>query len=390
MPNQQERIDILEKELDEARGMAMTAMSTSGDMGLVVQFLKDSFNLPTYEALGLALIEALAPLGLHACLSMETYAGRIFVDNGNDDQTAEDADFLKRNLMCGRIVECDDRIQINYDLASLLVTNLPKSLDRQGQLRDSLALLLDGLQARVNSLILEEKSQAAEQSKSEFFALMSHELRTPLNPIIGFSTRLERKIGDEIDENHRKAILSIKNNGESMLRLINHIIDLSALETGTIELHKHEFNAADAIDRAIFKIESLADSKNTLLEKQVDRDLTVNADPARFIDVVISLCSYAIKASSDHTVTIKAYYDDDFVLAVKDNGKAMSESYQTRIFDHFATRQVSTICESNDIGVGLHLTKKIVELHKGKISLDSCEKNGNTFTVRIPRALPQA
>ena len=387
----EEKINELEQQLAETRAMAMNAMMTSSDLGLVVQFLKNSFTIQSYEELAQLLIDALEPLGLSAVISMETYAGRIFINPHNNDHHRQESEFLKQHLLCGRIVEEDDKLQINYDCASALVINIPDNEERRGQLRDNLALLMDGLEARVKSLILEEKASEAQQSKNEFFALMSHELRTPLNPIIGFATRLDKKLAGIVDEQSKRAIVSIKNNGESLLRLLNHIIDISALETGDIELHFHSFNVADSVDRALFKVEDLAEEKKTVIEKDIPRDMMLNADPARFIDIIISLCSYTIKAASNHTIKINArminneYGQEQFTLTIEDNASTMSEAYQTRIFDHFAERKVSSICESNDIGIGLYLTKKIVELHQGNIFLEAGENQvGNIFTVTLP------
>ena len=390
MSDAKAKIVSLKQQLSDTNKMVMTAMRSSSDLGIVVQFLKESFDISTYEALALRLIDTLENFDLHASVSIDTYTGRIFIDKGDEKQTLEDIAFLKQNLLCGRIVEKESAIQINYDNTSVLVTNLPENNERKGQLKDSLALLLDGVQSRVKSLILEEKEREAQQSKNEFFALMSHELRTPLNPIIGFSSRLERKVGSEIDEKFGQTINMIRHNGENLLRLLNHIIDVSAVESGNIALNPYEFNVADNIDRALFKIEALAKNKNTIIKKDIPRDLSMISDPSRFIDTVISLCSYAINASSNHTLTVSAQYENvtkQCILIIRDTGQTISEAYQTKIFDHFANRKLGSICESNDLGIGLYLTKKIVELQGGSIKLESNEQVGNIFTVTYPQEI---
>lgn len=381
-------VENLRQELASLRQLTMTVMTSNGDMGVVVQFLKNSFSIPSYQELGEALVESLGHLGLKGAVTLETYTGRIFIGpEGTLDLEAANA--IKADLLAGRIVEREGVLQINYDSASLRITELPDSEERVGQLRDSLALLMDGAEARVKSLIMEEKATEARKSKDEFFALMSHELRTPLNPIIGYATRLEKKLGSELDEQYRTVIRSIKSNGESLLRLINHIIDLGKLEAGEIAVNRRQFNVADAITYSAIKAEEFIDSDKTKIVKHVDPNLFFVADPPRFIDIVISLLAYSAQASDNHTITISVSMSqldgvDNLVLEVQDDGQAFSEAYKTKVFENFANRENTDMYESNDLGIGLYLTKKLVELHGGNISLHNKMEAGNVFRMSLP------
>lgn len=381
-------VDNLRQELASLRQLTMTVMTSNGDMGVVVQFLKNSFSIPTYQELGEALIESLNHLGLRGDVTLETYTGRIFIGaEGNLDIDASKA--IKADLLAGRIVEKEGMLQINYGSASLRITELPDNEERVGQLRDSLALLMDGAEARVKSLIMEEKTTEARKSKNEFFALMSHELRTPLNPIIGYATRLEKKLGSELDEQYRTVIRSIKSNGESLLRLINHIIDLGKLEAGEIAVNKRKFNVGDAITYSIIKAEEFINTDKTTVIKHVDPNLFFVADPPRFIDIVISLLAYSAQASDNHTITLSASMQsaeegESLILEVQDDGPALSEAYKTKIFENFSERNNTDMYESNDLGIGLYLTKKLVEMHGGNITLINEGENGNIFRMSLP------
>lgn len=390
----QAELDKLQSQLDVAQEIARIAMNSSSDLGVVVQFMKDSFSLVSYEALAHHLIETLQKFDLQACVSLETHAGRTLICSfDSSDEIKSGESFLSEHVLDGRIVELDNYLQINYEKSSVLCKHKNLSADRIGQLRDVLALLMDGVEARVNSLILFEQARDARQSKDEFFALMSHELRTPLNPIIGFSTRMEKYIGNDIAEKYRSPIKTIKHNAESLLRLINHIIDVASLESGSINLNKISFDVHEAIDRACFFVDEIAEKRQTKINKCLSQNMFFKADMARFIDIVSSVLIYSIKASSQHEITLRARFEEKerdlidekyLVINIEDNGKTISEAYRTQIFDNFSERTVGSMYTSNDMGIGLFLTKKLVELHNGWISLKPIESGGNMFEIWFP------
>lgn len=393
----QSEVEKLQQELASMRQLTMTVMTSNGDMGVVVQFLKNSFCVPNYQALGASLLESLSHLGLSGAITLETYTGRVYIGPDGELDT-EIAAAIKADLLAGRIIETEGALQINYDRASLRVIGLPENEERVGQLRDSLALLMEGAEARVKSLILEEKAVEARKAKDEFFNLMSHELRTPLNPIIGYATRLEKKLGGELDEQYRKVIHSIKANGESLLRLIDHIIDLGKLEAGEIAVNRRPFNVADAITYAIIKVEDFIERDNSEIVKSVDPNLMFTADPPRFIDIVMSLLAYSALASNQHTINVSARKEKiecsdnpaleedepSLILEIADDGKLLSDAYKTRIFDSESDSESIDLYEANDLGIGLYLTKKLVELHGGKVTLTNQKNKGHVFTVTLP------
>jgi len=392
--NHSREIESLQAQLKHSQQAAFSAMISSSDLGVVVQFMKESFSVTSYDELANKLIETLQAFRLKCCLALETHAGRTFIcgHDTRESMQAREA-LIHQHALDGRIVEFDNYIQVNYEKASLLAQYDELSDERLGQLRDTLALLMDGVEARVDTLILAEQAREARQSKDEFFALMSHELRTPLNPIIGFSGRMEKYIGKGIEERFGTYIRSMKHSAEGLLRLINNIIDLSSMESGTITLTKQNLDVREAIDRACFKVETQAQRSETTLVKVCEPNLRFNADIARFIDILISTLSYSINASKQHTVTICAYQqqreieDETYrylIIDVEDNGKTFSEAYRTKIFSNVADRQLGEIYSANDMGIGLFLTKKLIEMHEGWITLNPIETGGNIFEICFP------
>ncbi len=379
----------LQQQLNTANQVAGIAMQTSSDLGVAIQFIKDSFLVNCFDELALHLIKILQPLCLESGVSLETTAGRTFHCVFEDSEKIKHTEAtIKHHALDGRIVEFEDAIQINFENSSLLSYYSDISESRVGELRDVLALLMEGVESRVKSLILAEKAEEARKSKDQFFALMSHELRTPLNPIIGYATRLEKQVGKNIDERFGSPITSIKNSGESLLRLINNIIDRASGESGAITLTKQKFDIKEAVDRAFFKLDTVAKSHQTELIKHVENELMFFGDIARFIDIVISVMTYSIKSSTNHSVTLEAKRVKDDVgeillIQIIDDGNTLCESYRTKIFSDYSDRQLDDIYESNDLGIGLFLTKKLIELHNGSINLHPIEEGGNQFDIRF-------
>jgi|GEM_PF-5288799 len=380
----QRPVHALTEEIESLRRLTFSTMQASGDMGLVIAFLKESFTVPDYEHLATALLNTAKELNLDATVSLETSNGRIFKSSTDSLDHYVKVE-MKYQMSQGRIIENGDTLQINYPSASLLIHNLPREEERRGQLRDTLALLLDGAEARVNSLMLTEKAREARQSKEEFFALMSHELRTPLNPIIGYSTRLEKKLGKDIDEKHAGAIKSIGDNAQTLLHLLNHIIDVGKLENGEIYIAKEEFNVGEMVDKALSLASPIINTHASEVLQRVPNNLCFKADKTRFVDIVASLLSYASKTAQNGSIYVSAivHKDQGLRLSVSNRGEPMKEAYHKNIFESFADRNLSNINHSNELGVGLYLTKKLVELHRGTITLES-EETGNTFEIQLP------
>ena len=229
--------------------------------------------------------------------------------------------------------------------------------------------------------------EIANRHKSEFLANMSHELRTPLNAIIGFSDVLLQKMFGELNEQQADYLEDIRSSGTHLLTLINDILDLSKIEAGRMELELAPFSLVAALNNAVTLVRERAQSHGIKLELDVAPQLdTVVADERKLKQVVVNLLANAVKFTPDGgTVTLHADRDDGTVrLAVKDTGIGIAPADQQRIFEEFQQAGTQTEKSREGTGLGLTLSRRMVELHGGTITVDSAPGKGSTFTVALP------
>ncbi len=237
---------------------------------------------------------------------------------------------------------------------------------------------------------LQERSaqlEVASRHKSEFLASMSHELRTPLNAVLGFSeVLLERMFGD-INEKQDEYLRDIHNSGKHLLELLNEILDLSKVEAGQMELEFTSLDVPAALEYAASMLRERATAHSIDLRIELGRSVdAVEADELRFKQVVLNLVSNAVKFTPDGgTVVIWAdEVDTDLHVLVKDTGVGVPVDDRERIFESFqqggrgASREEGT-------GLGLTLSRRIVELLGGRMWLESEVGVGSTFGFSIPR-----
>ena len=237
---------------------------------------------------------------------------------------------------------------------------------------------------------IQEKSaqlEVANRHKSEFLANMSHELRTPLNAIIGFSDVLLQKMFGELNEQQADYLEDIRSSGSHLLTLINDILDLSKIEAGRMELEVAPFSLVAALNNAVTLVRERAQSHGIKLALEVAPELdTVVADERKLKQVVVNLLANAVKFTPDGgTVSLRAARENGQVrLSVHDTGIGIAAADQQRIFEEFQQASHQTEKSREGTGLGLSLSKRMVELHGGTISVESAPGKGSTFTVALP------
>jgi signal transduction histidine kinase len=237
---------------------------------------------------------------------------------------------------------------------------------------------------------IEDKShqlEVANKHKSDFLANMSHELRTPLNAIIGFSEVLIEKMFGEVNEKQLDYLNDIHSSGKHLLSLINEILDLSKIEAGRMELDLSEVNVPDTLSSAMTLVRERAQNHGITLSLDVDPQVgAVHADARKVKQVVLNLLSNAVKFTPDGgRVAVRATLDTDCVeVAVRDTGIGIAPEDQAAVFEEFTQVGRDYTKKAEGTGLGLALTKRIVELHGGRIWLESAPGEGSTFAFTLP------
>jgi signal transduction histidine kinase len=229
--------------------------------------------------------------------------------------------------------------------------------------------------------------EIANKHKSEFLANMSHELRTPLNAIIGFSEVLQEKLFGDVNEKQLDYLNDIHTSGKHLLGLINDILDLSKVEAGRMELDLASFDVVPALANAMTLVRERAQRHNIDLHMDVDPGLGVaTADERKLKQIVVNLLTNAVKFTPDGgSVFVTARRETDtLVISVRDTGIGIAPDDHEAVFEEF--RQVGRhyTNKQEGTGLGLTLTRRFVELHGGRIWVESEPGRGSTFTFTIP------
>jgi signal transduction histidine kinase len=240
---------------------------------------------------------------------------------------------------------------------------------------------------------IEDKSrqiEAANRHKSEFLANMSHELRTPLNAIIGFSEVLQERLFGELNDKQAEYTSDILTSGQHLLSLINEILDLSKVEAGRMELELAPFDLPLAIDNARTFVRERAVKHGINLDLNVDDRLgEYVGDERKIKQILLNLLSNAVKFTPEGgRITISANKTENGAeISVSDTGIGIPPSEQPTIFEEFRQVGGDYAHKKEGTGLGLTLAKKFVELHGGKIWVESEVGKGSTFTFTLPAKL---
>ena len=228
--------------------------------------------------------------------------------------------------------------------------------------------------------------ETASRHKSEFLAIMSHELRTPLNAIIGFSQVLQQKLFGEVNEKQEEYLDDILSSGNHLLSLINDVLDLSKVEAGQVELDRAPFSLRKALERGVVMVRERASGRGLQLELDLAPDVdVVDADERRVRQIVFNLLSNAVKFTPEggSIVVSTERAVGEVRVAVSDTGPGVPPEDRERIFEEFQQTMVG-VQQREGTGLGLALSKKLVELHGGRIFVESELGNGSRFVFTLP------
>ncbi len=240
-------------------------------------------------------------------------------------------------------------------------------------------------------VVAKEEAERANRAKSDFISGVSHELRTPLNAIIGFSKLLLNPRVGPLNEDQGAYLRDIVGSAEHLLALINDILDLSKIEAGKMTLAPAPFSLAEVLEHSLTVVREKARQHSLRLETEIAPDVaalgTIVADQRKIKQVLYNLLSNAVKFTPDGgSVALAAVRDGPahVIISVRDTGIGIPPEDQGRIFGAFEQVDSSYARQKQGTGLGLALTRRLVELHGGDIRVESVVGQGSTFHVRLP------
>ena len=236
---------------------------------------------------------------------------------------------------------------------------------------------------------VEEKGrqlEVASKHKSQFLANMSHELRTPLNAILGYTELILDSIYGDVSEKVREVLVRLEKSGRHLLNLINDVLDLSKIEAGQLTLSLSDYSMREVIQTVFTGVESLAAEKKLSLKAIVPPELPLGrGDERRVTQVLLNLVGNAIKFTEVGEIEVQVRTSDGtFVVSVADTGPGIAPADQEKIFEEFQQLDSSSTRKKGGTGLGLSITKRIIEMHGGRIWVESILGKGSTFSFTLP------
>lgn len=258
-------------------------------------------------------------------------------------------------------------------------------------LADQVAIAIDNARSYELSMQAVKEMREADRLKSQFLANMSHELRTPLNSIIGFSRVILKGIDGPTTDLQQQDLLAIHNSGQHLLGLINDILDLSRIEAGKMELTFDEVNLSDLIVSVMSTASGLVKDRPITLRRDLPADLpTVRADAMRVRQVLLNLLSNASKFTDEGSIFVSASVSQgsnrhpEITVRVTDTGPGISAADQKKLFQPFSQVDASPTRKSGGSGLGLSISNHLIQMHGGRMGVDSAPGEGSVFYFTLP------
>jgi signal transduction histidine kinase len=302
-------------------------------------------------------------------VDLESWVGRILQHRRDPGGPRE------RPLADGRWLQINERRTKDGGLVALY-TDITEVKQRERQLAE----LVDSL------AVARDEAMQATEAKSRFLAGMSHELRTPLNAILGYTEMILDEVYGIAPEKIRGALERVQRNGKHLLALINDVLDLSKIEAGQLRLSLSDYSLKDVVHAVFSAVEPLATAKDLALKVEVAPNLPrAHGDERRLTQVLLNLVGNAIKFTDQGQVTIAACSaNGSLTVSVQDTGPGIAAADQARIFEEFQQAESSATRKKGGTGLGLSIAKRIVEMHGGRMWVESAVGEGSTFYFMLP------
>jgi signal transduction histidine kinase/DNA-binding response OmpR family regulator/HPt (histidine-containing phosphotransfer) domain-containing protein len=304
---------------------------------------------------------------------------------------------LRRALQTDTTFSCTYRVQRGTALRWLSTTAVPKAQESgdlvwNGVIMDVTAVKEAELKlARYADelAVTAQRAETAAKAKSEFLATMSHEIRTPMNGVIGMTGLL---LETELSEEQRELADTIRSSGEALMCIINDVLDFSKIEAGKLDLESHPFELRALLEASLDLVAGMAHRKKLEICALVEDGVSPNVfgDPTRLRQILLNLLSNAIKFTESGEVILSAHQEEQsgetclVRFAVRDTGIGMTEETQGRLFQSFSQADSSTTRRYGGTGLGLVISKRLVNLMGGEIGVETAAGAGSTFWFTVP------
>jgi signal transduction histidine kinase len=270
--------------------------------------------------------------------------------------------------------------------------------DEIGQLAQAFNTMADRLHQYTSQLIVElkqrvveaqtarERAERSDKVKSAFLASVSHELRTPLNSVINFTKFVTKGVMGPINDRQKDSLDKVINSAKHLLHLINDVLDISKIESGSLTLFVEEnIDLTEILRTAISTAEGLLTEKPVKLLQEIDPGLQpITGDRQRILQIMLNIVSNACKFTEKGFIKITAHQrDNEFYLAIQDSGPGIDPKDQAAVFAPFKQTETG-LRQGEGTGLGMPISKSLAEAHGGRLWFDSAVGEGTTFYVSLP------
>lgn len=388
--HQESSLETRFRKLLEAAPDAILEVNPEGRITLTNQAAEKMFGYTQNELVGLD-IESLVPAAMRGGHAKHRTS---YAKNPNTRPMGIGME-LQAQRKDGSLFPVEISLSPNRIGGSLHVVASVRDISERKAVEDKIRALREQYTAELTAKNeqLEARSREAEQAnqlKSEFLASMSHELRTPLHTIIGFSELLTEQLEGPLNPKQHRFVGHILQDARHLLELINQVLDISKIESGRLELRRESFDFGQCIEEVLAGIRHHAASKNIIIESKNGFQGPLHADRLRVKEIFYNLLNNAVKFTPQGgRVWVESGREGGFLVAtVRDTGIGISEKEHTAIFEKFYQAGDPKENTREGTGLGLPITRRLVELHGGSISVESRPGQGSEFTVTFPVPAP--